>query len=139
MAVVLTHIAALYVRNPLSCLCACLRKPLPCLPALLDALRERFVPLPCLCPCLLCLQLDSWSVGALAYDVLCGRAPFAGHEDVPREEEKKGILFHVSPVAHMVVRQAQPCLLKKWHVYGPCSICMCVICVLEFSCNGLFA
>lgn len=41
------------------------------------------------------LQLDSWSVGALAYDVLCGRAPFAAHEDSPREEEKHAILNEV--------------------------------------------
>lgn len=38
-------------------------------------------------------KLDSWSVGALAYDVLCGHAPFAAHENVTREEEKKSILF----------------------------------------------
>lgn len=41
------------------------------------------------------MQLDSWSVGALAYDVLCGRAPFAAHEDSPREEEKHAILNEV--------------------------------------------
>lgn len=41
------------------------------------------------------LQLDSWSVGALAYDVLCGRAPFAEHEHIAREEEKKNILHKV--------------------------------------------
>jgi hypothetical protein len=44
---------------------------------------------------LVTLQLDSWSVGALAYDVLCGRAPFAVHEDIPREEEKHAILHEV--------------------------------------------
>eukprot|EP00878_Enallax_costatus_P029912 GHUV01032480.1.p1 GENE.GHUV01032480.1~~GHUV01032480.1.p1 ORF type:complete len:482 (+),score=92.88 GHUV01032480.1:534-1979(+) len=38
-------------------------------------------------------KLDSWSVGALAYDVLCGRAPFAEHEIVTRDEEKKAILY----------------------------------------------
>jgi mitogen-activated protein kinase kinase kinase len=38
------------------------------------------------------LQLDSWSVGALAYDVLCGRAPFAVHENITRESEKYAIL-----------------------------------------------
>jgi serine/threonine protein kinase len=49
-----------------------------------------------LCPCdAVSLQLDSWSVGALAYDVLCGRAPFAVHEDIPREEEKHSILHEV--------------------------------------------
>lgn len=41
------------------------------------------------------MQLDSWSVGALAYDVLCGRAPFAAHEDIPRDEETKAILHEV--------------------------------------------
>ena len=40
----------------------------------------------------LVLQLDSWSVGALAYDVLCGRAPFAIHEHITRESEKAAIL-----------------------------------------------
>ncbi len=39
-----------------------------------------------------CLQLDSWSVGALAYDVLCGRAPFAEYDDIPREVEREAIL-----------------------------------------------
>ena len=37
-------------------------------------------------------QLDSWSAGALAYDVLCGRAPFALHEGIGREEETRHIL-----------------------------------------------
>eukprot|EP00878_Enallax_costatus_P016006 GHUV01016782.1.p1 GENE.GHUV01016782.1~~GHUV01016782.1.p1 ORF type:complete len:346 (+),score=64.24 GHUV01016782.1:534-1571(+) len=44
-------------------------------------------------------KLDSWSVGALAYDVLCGRAPFAEHEIVTRDEEKKAILYKVSSPA----------------------------------------
>eukprot|EP00879_Flechtneria_rotunda_P012413 GHRR01012962.1.p1 GENE.GHRR01012962.1~~GHRR01012962.1.p1 ORF type:complete len:286 (+),score=79.30 GHRR01012962.1:885-1742(+) len=37
-------------------------------------------------------KLDCWSVGALAYDVLCGHAPFAPHENITREEEKEAIL-----------------------------------------------
>lgn len=37
-------------------------------------------------------KLDSWSVGALAYDVLCGRAPFAEREDISRDDEKYAIL-----------------------------------------------
>jgi hypothetical protein len=41
------------------------------------------------------LQLDSWSVGALAYDVLCGRAPFAEREDISRDDEKYNILNKV--------------------------------------------
>lgn len=41
------------------------------------------------------VQLDSWSVGALAYDVLCGRPPFAAHEDIPREDERRAILQEV--------------------------------------------
>jgi hypothetical protein len=41
------------------------------------------------------LQLDSWSVGALAYDVLCGRAPFAEREDISRDDEKHNILNKV--------------------------------------------
>lgn len=37
-------------------------------------------------------QLDSWSAGALAYDVLCGRAPFALFEGISRDEESQHIL-----------------------------------------------
>jgi serine/threonine protein kinase len=37
-------------------------------------------------------RLDSWSLGALAYDVLCGRAPFATRDDLPRAEEGEAIL-----------------------------------------------
>jgi serine/threonine protein kinase len=37
-------------------------------------------------------QLDSWSVGALAYDVLCGRAPFATHDGISRDDERRAIL-----------------------------------------------
>lgn len=37
-------------------------------------------------------QLDSWSAGALAYDVLCGRAPFATREGIERDEEAANIL-----------------------------------------------
>jgi serine/threonine protein kinase len=37
-------------------------------------------------------RLDSWSLGALAYDVLCGRAPFALRDDIPRAEEAEAIL-----------------------------------------------
>lgn len=37
-------------------------------------------------------QLDSWSAGALAYDVLCGRAPFALHEGIARDDETRHIL-----------------------------------------------
>jgi hypothetical protein len=38
------------------------------------------------------VQLDSWSSGALAYDVLCGRAPFATREGIERDEEADNIL-----------------------------------------------
>jgi hypothetical protein len=38
------------------------------------------------------LQLDSWSAGALAYDVLCGRAPFAMSEGISRDDESANIL-----------------------------------------------
>jgi aurora kinase len=41
-------------------------------------------------------KLDSWSVGALAYDVLCGHAPFAPYEDISRDKEKSAIL-HLEP------------------------------------------
>jgi serine/threonine protein kinase len=41
-------------------------------------------------------QLDSWSMGALAYDVLCGRAPFAADESISREDEGRAILTQVS-------------------------------------------
>jgi len=44
------------------------------------------------------LQLDSWSVGALAFDVLCGRPPFAPHEHVSREQEQRSILHEVRTV-----------------------------------------
>lgn len=37
-------------------------------------------------------RLDTWSLGALAYDVLCGRAPFALRDDIPRAEEAEAIL-----------------------------------------------
>lgn len=37
-------------------------------------------------------KLDSWSAGALAYDVLCGRAPFALHDGISREDEEAAIL-----------------------------------------------
>ncbi|KIY93082.1 hypothetical protein MNEG_14882 [Monoraphidium neglectum] len=37
-------------------------------------------------------KLDSWSSGALAYDVLCGRAPFATREGIERDEEADNIL-----------------------------------------------
>lgn len=37
-------------------------------------------------------RLDTWSLGALAYDVLCGRAPFALRDDIPRGEEAEAIL-----------------------------------------------
>ena len=37
-------------------------------------------------------RLDTWSLGALAYDVLCGRAPFALRDDMPRAEEAEAIL-----------------------------------------------
>jgi hypothetical protein len=49
----------------------------------------------CFCFCVCLLQLDSWSVGALAYDVLCGRAPFAEREDISRDDEKHNILNKV--------------------------------------------
>jgi hypothetical protein len=59
------------------------------------------------------LQLDSWSVGALAYDVLCGRAPFAEREDISRDEEKFNILNKVRPAA-------ADCL----HVMYVCAPCL---------------
>lgn len=37
------------------------------------------------------VQLDAWSVGALAYDVLVGRPPFALHDNITREAEQKAI------------------------------------------------
>ncbi|GBF88676.1 hypothetical protein Rsub_01575 [Raphidocelis subcapitata] len=37
-------------------------------------------------------KLDSWSAGALAYDVLCGRAPFALREGISREDETEAVL-----------------------------------------------
>eukprot|EP00877_Chromochloris_zofingiensis_P005481 jgi/Chrzof1/14934/Cz09g21100.t1 len=36
-------------------------------------------------------KLDAWSVGALAYDVLVGRPPFALHDNITREAEQKAI------------------------------------------------
>lgn len=48
-----------------------------------------------LLPCCCRPQLDSWSVGALAYDVLCGRAPFALDEATPRDVERAAILNEV--------------------------------------------
>jgi len=42
-------------------------------------------------------RLDTWSLGALAYDVLCGRAPFATRDDIPRAEEA-GAILRAAPV-----------------------------------------
>lgn len=109
---------------------ACCLLPLPGQP-----IAIHLSPIGRMCPapttravacCLLPLQLDSWSVGALAYDVLCGRAPFASNEDVPREEEKKGILFHVSPATlpgNMCCERMDLCLSTWQHLSGCCIVC----------------
>ena len=78
-------------------------------------------------------KLDSWSAGALAYDVLCGRAPFALREGLPRDEEAGHILGSdpefpsgLSYNAFSFMMQVGGCLrggLTCWALFGsvPCG------------------
>lgn len=70
-------------------------------------------------------QLDSWSVGALAYDVLCGRAPFAAHEDIPREEEKHAILHEVCGcVQHQALLHTMRQTGRHGYAREACTMCV---------------
>lgn len=60
-------------------------------------------------------------MGALAYDVLCGHAPFAPHEDISRDEEKVAILHKVWPSA--------TCQLLSLDTCSSCTRCSMLMAV----------